>query len=289
MDWLQQNTGIFVALIAAVSAVIGAIVGSGARFFFEFYLSERLKQRWKLIETKRRYSSPIIHAADSLSGRIDNLNQFLPRNLATEWLQPLTDDEVEHIPFKGYYYVSSVFAFVRFIAWVEILRREQIFLDFSSIKETREFNAYLNLIYAALSAPNFTSGKQDREPKDHWIYFHYISGIAEAVTKRDELVTLRCLTLQEFCIEYQKNPGGKFRLWVMEIERLVVGLSSDPEDLRWKQIQILWFCLDSFLDFVDPKRIQATRVRHRSKNVSAELQEIAIKRADQLGLRLRRI
>ena len=132
MNWVQQNPGVATAIIAGVAAIIGGIVASGARFLFEIYLSERLKRRWQTIETKRRYSSPIIHAADDLAGRIDNLNIFLPKELATQWLSPLDENEIKRIPFDRYYYASSIFSLARMIAWIEILRREQIFLDFSS-------------------------------------------------------------------------------------------------------------------------------------------------------------
>lgn len=286
MSWIQQNPGIATALIAALAAIAGGVIAAGAKFLFDFYLSERLKRRWQTIETKRRYSSPIIHAADDLAGRIDNLNLFLPKKLATHWLSKLEDDEIRRIPFERYYYVSTLFLFARMIAWIEILRREQIFLDFSSTNETREFNAYLSLIYAALSSPGFTAGNQERSKLDHWIYFHYLSGIAEAVAKRDETGALRCITLQEFCHEYQKNPESVFRSWMMEIERMFVDLANAPEDLRWKRIQILWFCLDRFLDFVDPKKLRTTRNRSRSRSIQAEFKIAAINRAKRLGLSL---
>jgi hypothetical protein len=287
MDWLKENPGLGAALIAAVSAVIGGIIAAGARFLFDFYLSERLKRRWQTIETKRKYSSPIIHAVDDLAGRIDNLHLFLPKKLATQWLRPLEDKDTKRIPFDRYYYASSIYSLARMIAWIEILRREQIFLDFSSTKETRQFNAYLSLVYAALTSSGFTSGNQERGPLDHWIYFHYLSGIAEAITKRDEAGALRCLTLQEFCREYQQNPDSDFRSWMKEIERMFVDLSTDTGDLRWNRLQILWFCLDCFLDFVDPKKLRTTRIRTRSKKIPAGLKKLAIVRGTQLGLRLK--
>lgn len=287
MDWFTQSPGLSAAVIAGISAVIGGIVAAFAKFLFDFYLSERLKRRWQTVETTRRYSSPIISAVDDLGGRIANLNIFLPKKLATQWLRPLSDEEIRRIPFDRYYYASSIFSLARMITWIEILRREQIFLDFSSTNETRCFNAFINLIYAALTSSSFTSGNQERGPLDHWIYFHYLAGIAEAMTKRDETGILRCLTLQEFCNEYQKSSDSNFRSWMKEIERMFSDLSSDPKDLRWHRLQIMWFCLDNFLDFVDPKKIRTTRPRTYSKKIAPGLKRLAIKRATDLGLSLK--
>jgi hypothetical protein len=285
VDWVQQNPGVATALIAALAAIAGGIVAAAARFLFDTYLSEQLRRRWQAVETIRRYASPIIHAVDDLAGRIDNLNLFLPKGLASDWLRPLNDADVSAIPFDRYYYMSTLFAFIRMIAWIEILRREQIFLDFSSTKETRSFNAHVSLIYAALTSPGFTSGNQERHHKDHWIYFHYLSGIAEIVITRNENGTLRCMTFQEFCIEYQKG-SEIFRSWAQEVERLFVGLEQKSGDLRWQRIQILWYCLDSFLDFIDPKKLRTTRLRTRSRAIDDGLKNIAVKRAIQLGLEL---
>jgi len=287
MDWFGQSPTVTAAAIAAVAALIGGVVATAARFLFEIYFSERLKRRSQMVEIKRRYSSPIVYAADDLAGRIDNLNIFLPKQKATQWLRTLDDSEIKDIPFERYYYISSVFALARLIGWIEILRREQIFLDFTSTTETRQFNAYLNLIYAALASPQFTSGNQERSPLDHWIFFHYLSGIGQVATKRDEDGAFRSLTLQEFCVEYQKSADSNFRRWIKEIERMFVGLSVEKSDLRWNRIQILWYCLDRFLEFVDPKELRTTRVRTRSREIPSGLKTLAIQRAEDLGLNLK--
>jgi hypothetical protein len=286
MNWIQQHPALATALIAAFGAVIGGIIAAGAKFLFDFYLSERLKRRWQTIATKRRYSSPIIQSVDDLAGRIDNLNLFLPKKLANQWLRKLDGEDIKRLPFERYYYASTLFVFVRMIAWIEILRREQIFLDFSSTRETRRFNAYLRLIYAALTSPGFTADEQERTKTDHWIYFYYLTGIAEAVIKLDDSGALRCMTFQEFCIEYGAAKDNGFRSWIREVENLFVDLSDDPSDLRWKRIQILWFILDRFLDFVDPHMLRTTRNRLRSKDIEPALKAAALDRAKRLGLRL---
>lgn len=77
MAWVSANPQIATALIAALSAIAGAIIAAGVKFLLDFYMSERLKRRWQTVETKRKYSAPIVRAVDDFAGRIDNLNRYL--------------------------------------------------------------------------------------------------------------------------------------------------------------------------------------------------------------------
>ena len=123
-------------------------------------------------------------------------------------------------------------------------------------------------------------------PKIIGYFFITFLELLKRSSSDDQNGTLCCCTLQEFCAEYRQGPDSTFRLWIKEIDRMFVDLSLEQDDLRWRRIQILWFCLDRFLDFVDPKQIRTTRNRFRSKAISPELKEIAVKRANQLGLTL---
>jgi hypothetical protein len=170
------------------------------------------------------------------------------------------------------------------ICWIEILKREQTYLDFTSSKETRTFNGYINLLYATLSSPGFTSGHSDRTKKDHWIFLHYLSGIGEAMTRKNDGGGLSCVSFSEFSVRYKEGRSSDNKKWFDEIERLFIDLSGDEQDLRWKRIQILWFCLDRFLDLVDPDKVRTTRDRTLSAKIDERLKHAAIKRAAGLGL-----
>jgi hypothetical protein len=286
MEWVKENPAIATAIIAAASAIVGGLIAAVAKFVFDFYLSERMKRRWKTIDTKRQYSSQIIRAAEDLAGRLDNLGRYLGDGRATEWLKPLGDDEMSTVPFRRYYFSSTIYLFCRLIAWIEVLKREQIFLDFASTKETRQFNSYLELIYSIISYSALTGNEYERQVKDHWIYYHYLGGIGESFFKKEEGTTqLRCLTFHEFCQQYKQNASSDFRGWVREVEALVTSLSA-VNDLRWARLQMLWICLDEFLDFVDPEKLRTTRDRSGSKNVAGVLRNKVSQQAKRYRLQI---
>jgi hypothetical protein len=280
LDWIRQNPAIATALIAAGSALFGALIAAVAKFAFDFYLSEKVKRRWRTIDTKRQYSLQIIKAADDLAGRIGNMSKHLADGSATAWLQALSDEEIKRMPFKRYYLSSTLYLFCRLIAWIEILKREQILLDFASFKETRVFNSYLELIYSVISYSGLTSEDTDRRDKNHWIYYHYLGGIGESFfVKEDAEANLRCLTFHEFCLRYKANSDSDFRAWINEAERLFIDLSYKEEDLRWRRLQMLRLCLDRFLDFADPKRLRTTRARLEPSEVGESLRQSLVKQA----------
>jgi hypothetical protein len=287
MDWIKNNLPLFTALVAAFSAIFGGVVAAAAKFGFDFYLSETIKRRWEIVKVKRRYDAPIIRAVDDFAGRLENLDRFLQSGKATIWLREITDQERAKLPFDRYYAISILFLFIRMIAWIEVLKREQIFLDFTSIEETRRFNCYLDLIYQALSMGDLTSNEPDRTKLNYWIYWHHLAAIGNAALIKED-GALRCLSFQEFCELYKEGPSGKFYIWVQEIGRFFIDLSSAPDDKRWQRLQILWFCLDCFLDFVDPHKVKITRPRILSHKISPELKQAALKVASDLRLSLTR-
>jgi hypothetical protein len=281
LDWVRQNPAIATALIATGGALFGALIAAAAKFVFDFYLSEKIKRRWKTIDTKRQYSLQIIKAADDLAGRISNMSRHLADGAATTWLRPLSNEEIPNIPFRRYYFSSTLYLFCRLVAWIEILKREQILLDFASFKETRTFNSYLELIYSVISYSALTSVEAERKEKNHWIYYHYLGGIGESLfVKEGSEANLRCLTFHEFCTRYKQGSNSDFRSWISEGERLFVDLSSRQEDFRWQRLQMLWLCLDRFLDFADPKRLRTTRGRLLPSDVTESLRQSLTKQAE---------
>jgi hypothetical protein len=259
------------------------LVAVVAKFFLDFLLAERFKRRWQTIEVKRKYSAPIIRAVDDLAARLETV-MIEQKNIAS-WLRKIDDSDLSHLPFDRYFHISTLYLLARLICWVEILKKEQTYLEFSSTRETRQFNAYINLIYATLSSPSFTSGRKEPTKSDYWMFFHYLSGVGEMMMRRDER-GFSCISFPEFCREYSSTSETKFRTWMLTAENLFIELTCDEQDLRWRRIQVLWFCLDRFLEFVDPTELRTTRDRDRSKKIPEDLKLKVAKRAEQLGLSL---
>ncbi len=287
MEWVQNHPAIATAIIAVAGAIAGGLIAAGAKFVFDFYLSERIKRRWRTVDIKRQYSAQIIRAADELASRLDNLSRHLADGMATKWLRPLDEEsETPNIAFHRYYFSSSLYLLAQLIAWIEVLKREQIFLDFATVRETRRFNSHLELLYSVLSYSALTGADSERQPKNYWIYYHYLGGVGQSlfIGKGDN--NLRCLTFHEFCSKFDSKDGD-FRNWMREVEALIVNLSVDGDDVRWRRLQMLRLCLDQFLNFADPKMLRTTRNRMQPKDIPEDICQQVAKQARYFGLKIK--
>jgi hypothetical protein len=179
-----------------------------------------------------------------------------------------------------------VYLIARLIAWIEVLKREQIFLDFATVRETRRFNSYLELIYSVLSYSALTGSDSERSSGNHWIYYHYLGGIGESLFVRNDDAKLRCITFHEFCQKYRTGDTD-FHGWIREVENLVLNLSCKEGDVRWRRLQMLQVCLDQFLDFADPKRLRTTRNLMDLKGTAHAIRDQVMNQARHFRLRIR--
>lgn len=220
-----------------------------------------------------------------MAAPVENIHDFVIKS-GGRWLAKPCKESDKHHPTEEYYYTSTLYVFARVICWIEILKREQIYLDFSSTKETRIFNAYLSLIYSVLSSPGFGVVEAQNTPSrnNHWFFFHNLSAIGEVMMEADDAKRLTCISYLTFCTKYKTESEAGFRLWINEVERFFVELSNDEVDIRQKRLQVLWYCLDRFLEFVDPDQLQTTRDRSNSRQIDAQLKAAAAARAGKFGI-----
>ena len=244
------------AVIAFISAVLGAIIGASIKFFTEVYFPRGLEDRRQILITKRKYSNPILKSADELLSRLENIIIDISNIKEKRWLRPPTDEEITMIPFKRYYYISTIFCFAQLIGWIEILRKEQSYLDFTSVKETRIFNQYIKLIYDVLNYKKLSTEDPRLNIDDSWIFSHRLRSIGQIMIQRKD-GNLYCMDFKTFCEAFKGSKSSEFRDWLSPLSRLIEDLSDDPNDLRWRRLQITYVIIRAYINFVDPKHIKS--------------------------------
>ena len=244
------------AVIASISALAGSIMGVTIKFLTEVYLPEGLKAKKQILITKRKYSNPILKSADELLSRLENIIIDISNIKEKRWLRPPTDEEITMIPFKRYYYISTIFCFAQLIGWIEILRKEESYLDFTSVKETRIFNQYMKLIYDVLNYPKLNSEHSRPTSKDYWIFAHMLRSIGQIMIQRKN-GDLCCMDFKTFCEAFKDFKSSEFRDWLSPLSHLIKNLSDDPNDLRWRRLQITYVIIRAYINFVDPKHVKS--------------------------------
>ena len=243
-------------VIAFISAVLGAIIGASIKFFTEVYFPRGLEDRRQILITKRKYSNTILKSADELLARLENIIKNISIIEKNRWLHPLSKAEITTIPFTRYYYISTIFCFAQLIGWIEILRKEQSYLDFTSVKETRIFNQYIKLIYDVLNYKKLSTENPRLNIDDSWIFSHRLRSIGQIMIQRKD-GNLYCMDFKTFCEAFNDSKSSEFRDWLSPLSRLMENLSNDPNDLRWRRLQITYVIIREYINFVDPKHIKS--------------------------------
>ena len=243
-------------VIAFISAVLGAIIGASIKFFTEVYFPRGLEDRRQILITKRKYSNTILKSADELLARLENIIKNISSIEKNRWLHPPYKAEITTIPFTRYYYISTIFCFAQLIGWIEILRKEQSYLDFTSVKETRIFNQYIKLIYDILNYKNLSIEHPRLNIDDSWIFSHRLRSIGQIMIQRKD-GNLYCMDFKTFCEAFNDSKSSEFRDWLSPLSHLIENLSNDPNDLRWRRLQITYVIIREYINFVDPKHIKS--------------------------------
>lgn len=267
-DFLKINLGEFTVGWFLLSVVVGGLFGAVVKYLFEVRLPQSLKRRQRVEEKVRKYSYPLLQAASDVELRIQTL---LDKGIRTDWLKSSIIKELEHgrgfleDPCKGlgYFFLSTVYVFARYFAWVEILRREAGFLDFPHGKKSTDFYGILHRINNAFRYTGLWRADDVKlRVKDCTaLYRHVQSAIGEImiVERNNEL---NCISFREFVDKYKDAGNAQFRFWLrnlmnyfedlsdVDIEKIDQVLTERGEYrvLRLIAIQYWYFKLVQFLD-----------------------------------------
>jgi hypothetical protein len=143
-DWLNYSFQSNSIAWFLISSFLGGIAGASFKFIFETILPSRLKDKKEIVAVARKYSVPILISAEALRNRFDNIIRLHETIETNKWLSYKEN--------PGYYYLSTLFLVGRFFGWVEILRSTVVYLDLSSVRETRTFEKFLSAIESAFSS-----------------------------------------------------------------------------------------------------------------------------------------
>jgi hypothetical protein len=265
---LNKDLGEFTVGWFLLSVIVGGIFGAAIKYLFEVRLPQSMKRKQRIEEKVRKYSYPLLQAASDIELRIQNI---LNEGVKEGWLKSSVIDDLNRgegflkDPCKGigYFFLSTVYVFARYFAWIEILKREAGFLDFPRGEESMDFYDILHRVNNAFRSTDLwelNNGKQ--EARDcTLLHRHTQSAIGEImITERNKI--LDCISFREFVDKYTDHNNDRFRFWLRNLMSYFEDLSDiDIADmaqvlsekgefriLRLIAIQYWYFKLIQFLD-----------------------------------------
>ncbi|MBM0233870.1 hypothetical protein JNW91_19650 [Micromonospora sp. STR1_7] len=228
-------------VIAAVSAVVALI--SVAVTYRTALVTHRLqdearnREKVELAEDLfRRYRVPLLSSAESLQSRLHNV---LSRDFLHAYLH---DGDAE-----DRYYVrhNTVYVLAEHLAWLEVLRREQRFLDLDSVKSTKELFAAIQRIHHPLAT--------DGLPGPFRVFRGHQRAIGEVMLHRVETsdgTVTDVLGYAAFCHRLETDPGfaSWFNRLLAEVDDVEAGGRRGNERLVLLQNELV-----ALIELLDPR------------------------------------
>jgi uncharacterized protein YdcH (DUF465 family) len=258
-SWLERSFEQHSIALILISSVIGGLVGASAKLIFEVILPDKLKERREIISLTRKYTTPILLAAEALRNRLFNMIKFINLVERNQWLSHKPQPTYNH---PTYYYISTIYLLGRFFGWVEILRSTVVYLDLSSIQETKRFEKYLEVIESCFSDPQILPGitgiELRTESDRDWCYSYELSAIGEMMIVRDSHDNnLKTIGFSGFKKLFLNSQDSEFRENFDCLSRLFEDLKEN--DVRFRRIIVAHAILNAFINYMDSNHLRADK------------------------------
>ncbi|WP_405426913.1 hypothetical protein [Micromonospora sp. NBC_00617] len=183
---------------AAVSLISVAVTYRTAVVTHRLQDEARNRDKVELAEELfRRYRVPLLASAQSLQSRLHNA---LSRNFLRTYLHSGDSEELHYVRH------NTVYVLAEHLAWLEVLRREQRFLDIESVKSTKELFTAIQRIHHPLAT--------DSLPGPFRVFRGHQRAIGEVMLHRVESpegAVTEVLGYAAFCDRLETDP--RFASW----------------------------------------------------------------------------
>lgn len=248
--WLTKSFEEHSILWFLISSVVGGVIGAATTFLFESFLPQWLQQRREVLATKRKYSTPILLAADELRKRLENIIKFIDLVETESWLKPVA----------SYYFNSTLYTCAQFYGWHQMLRGQIVYLDFTSTGETKRYEKFLRAIRRGFSSPELLQSIRCSDPNDSsdkWVFSFWLQSIGDAMIK-DKENSAQLLNFGDFIKEVLATTDPNLREALTALRAMFADLKKD--DVRFRRIVAIHAILNAFVDDVDPKHIKTEKL-----------------------------
>ncbi|HEY7127269.1 MAG TPA: hypothetical protein VH540_25275 [Ktedonobacterales bacterium] len=252
---MADNSSVTLSLITITLS--GTITIGGA--VFNYYLNRRAKEKDEAAKRReeaeklvQRYAKPLVLAASELHDRVESvLNEERLGRLALwpDWKPAPDQAQTTH----DYYLKSTLYLIGQFFAWVDIMKKEEIFLPLSDKEINLAFQSILDGCVKAFSDSRIARGPA--------IFKHQQRAIGEKMSEETgKEKALRCISYSSFVEKYEQDE--QYRRWFAPVEALITQLEREG-DPRMQRLEALDHQLERFTRFVTQKMgIQTTESGH---------------------------
>lgn len=229
------------------------------KLLFEVILGGWIKHRRDIRRLVERYSTPIVYAADALSGRLGNLLTMAER----QWLNS-----------SDYYRLSTFYVLCLYFGWVEILMGGLMKLRMENSRRSRRLTRALVAVDKAFNNREyFLRGRYKREDRGTGELPKFIcKGLGELVIREGQEGSQRCLGFAEFCS--LADTDSTLKRWLGELNTFFETTTDDYGNATWDRLHLVELSLVGLVNLLDPKHLHSTSFsRKRAKAILKGINE----------------
>lgn len=256
-----------------ISVGVGGLLAKCSEFLFVHIAGPRYKRKKEARALLKKYSCPILKAADSLDRRVQGMIDYIDKN---EFNDPEDD----------YYRLSTLYVFGRYFGWCHILE-SQTFLEFelSDIEEKR-FNKCFYRVFKGINSFYYFDDLVEDEMssiKAATVPHFAHTAIGELmIEKSDGYAEPTVIEFTKFTQKYENSPD--FKKWFSYLETMLAGVKKSEENAHWNRLIVFAINLRLFISYLDPKnRLTAPRKIHYLEHLHPKIRERIYRELEEAG------
>lgn len=266
-------------IITFIIGLIGGVFGGGIKLLFEVFLPYSFKRRKIQQEIFDKYSSPLLQCADEVELR---LSIILSYGIKYDWLSKKEVDKIKSlsnagvdkvepdseylqniVEGKGYFFISTIYIFAKYFAWIKIIEKEGAFSQFPEKKEIRAFNKIIDKISSSFKVVEIFGIKYEDKDNinDSISLYSYLQSTIGEIMLNKENDKYTCISFQEFVLKYGKDKS--FRQWLRNLEKYFEGLTNynitelaeiikEKKEYRLARLVLIQYWFFQLIKFLDP-------------------------------------
>jgi hypothetical protein len=250
----------FLGLAAVGSAVsfLGTLLGLYLKDFLTVRSLERWKQAQQQAQVFRKYRDPILLSSKDLIRRLAEVTRDYPNPLSQQDLlqqiintAPANSDEDRH--YLRYKLISSMYRLCSFLGWLELYRRDIVFLNTGQFGLNRNLEEALGRFRGALADGHLNSFADWDQWKDALIFREEQRAIGEAMIIREGT---QVLGYGKFCAILEGDQAAFECKWIKQTLSLFVE-QAQQHDFRLIRLLLMIVHLADLIRALQPKEDQS--------------------------------
>jgi hypothetical protein len=270
---LKQWLGFSVA--AAVISTFGGLAGSALKEYLLARSFETWSQRTSIERVYQRYRDPILLSARELCARLaevlaDYPTVFLKASVLKSTPRTQVKNSVDDPYYKKYKLVSTIYRICALLGWIELYRRELVFLNSGRGAHTKELERCVEAIREDFADGSLNTHSNWHEWSDRLIFREELRAIGEmmiASTSEPKHI----IGYAQFCDLLEAPEECNLKRWAAVVSNFILDLEGPDVDFRKERLRRLVVHLVDLLERLDEAPLEERFTELRENYHSAAM------------------